>query len=411
MSFDTGNVTQQWRLFKRQILFYPDCKFSTDQSTDRKKVGVLTTALGHEGIEILGTLFKPDEQPSCDEIIEKFDEYCNPKKNTVFQRSVYFCLAQKPEQSIDMFIFELKKQATLCEFAKEEHDKLLHLTKAVEACKCHEQSQNQVSQIVASSSATLLSVDQLSNKRRPAIGNSVPHCQNCGYSHGTFRPCPAAKASCKRCVTKAVKSVEKQAEEESEQYQIDLLKVYGCRRLDTAAECDTLFEQSYRMLSPHPPLFPTTNVLKPNLAPVFHPLGEITFWCKSHRLNFFIMPDDEENLLGFKTCRCLDLINRACNYNVKFNPDKLQFKKPSVQFLGPVISAQGMKPAYKHVRALVELLIPTDKSAVLRFFEFVKFSARFLPIVSHLTANLRQLTRKDVEFQWTAAYQDEFQHI
>ncbi|KAK7605162.1 hypothetical protein V9T40_007020 [Parthenolecanium corni] len=102
---------------------------------------------------------------------------------------------------------------------------------------------------------------------------------------------------------------------------------------------------------------------------------------------------------------------QARKYNVKFNPDKLQFKKPSVQFLGPVISAQGMKPAYKHIRALVELPIPTDKSAVLRFFGFVKFLARFLPNVSQLTANLRQLTRKDVKFQWTAAHQDEFHHI
>ncbi|KAK7605161.1 hypothetical protein V9T40_007019 [Parthenolecanium corni] len=265
-AFDTGNVSQQCRLFKRQSLVYFD------------------------GIEILDTLFKPDEQPSYNEIFEKFDEYCNPKKNTVFERSVYFCLAQKPEQPVDMFILELKKQATLlCEFPKEEHDKLLldmlvigirdvklrekllrnselDLTKAVEVCKCHERSQNKALQIVASSSATPLSVDQLNNKRRPSIGNSVPHCQN-------------------------------------------------------SAECDTLSEQSYRMLSPHPPLFPTTNVFKPYLAPVIHPLGKITVWCKSHRLDFFTMPDDEENLLGFKTCRCLDLIKRVSLINKFFTRD------------------------------------------------------------------------------------------
>lgn len=115
--------------------------------------------------------------------------------------------------------------------------------------------------------------------------------------------------------------------------------------------------------------------------------------------------DEEHDVALSRVCQ------QACKYNVKFNPDKLQFKKPSVQFLGLVISAQGMKPAYKHIRALVELPIPTDKSAVLRFFGIVEFLVRFLPSVSQLTANLRQLTRKDVEFQWTAAHQDEFQHI
>lgn len=54
---------------------------------------------------------------------------------------------------------------------------------------------------------------------------------------------------------------------------------------------------------------------------------------------------------------------------------------------------------------------PVDKPAVLRFLGLVKFLARFIPNVSKLTANLRELTRKEKEFVWTPQHESEFQNL
>lgn len=41
----------------------------------------------------------------------------------------------------------------------------------------------------------------------------------------------------------------------------------------------------------------------------------------------------------------------------------------------------------------------------------MKYIARFIPNLSKLTANLRNLTRNDVQFEWKKAHVDEFQNL
>lgn len=198
MSFAASNVAEQWRIFKRQLTYYFDSKFTSGQLTEKRRIGVLMTALGRDGVEILDSFFDLPDEPKYDDIVKKFDEYCNPKKNTVFERSVYFKMTQKPDQPVDMFILSLKKQAALCEFAAQEQEKLLRdvlvigirgeklreellrdpdldLSKAMQACKARERAHSEAAQM-ASFEPVPLAVNAL--KRRPETSPFSPNLVN-----------------------------------------------------------------------------------------------------------------------------------------------------------------------------------------------------------------------------------------
>lgn len=97
----------------------------------------------------------------------------------------------------------------------------------------------------------------------------------------------------------------------------------------------------------------------------------------------------------------VEVMNRAEAYNVRFNPDKLQFKKSSVSFMGHVISKNGIKPEDKHVKAIVEMPTPSNKQELMRFLGVLKFLSKFIPNLTKLTTNLRELLKPNSVWNWT----------
>lgn len=105
------------------------------------------------------------------------------------------------------------------------------------------------------------------------------------------------------------------------------------------------------------------------------------------------------------------IIKCARENNIKFNPDKFQYKQPEITFMGHLISEGTVKPNIKYKEAILGMKKPQDKSAVLRFLGLLKYIAKFIPNLSKLTAELRHLTRTDVPFQWNDNHDKEFQNI
>ena len=58
------------------------------------------------------------------------------------------------------------------------------------------------------------------------------------------------------------------------------------------------------------------------------------------------------------------VLNRAIEQNVKLNFDKFQLCVSTVNYLGSVITHQGIKPETIKVKAIAEMPTPCDKSAV-----------------------------------------------
>ena len=60
--------------------------------------------------------------------------------------------------------------------------------------------------------------------------------------------------------------------------------------------------------------------------------------------------DDEEH-----DQRLREVMARAREKNVKFNPDKVQFKVPTVIYMGTEISKDGMRPDPRKVEAITKM--------------------------------------------------------
>ncbi|XP_046142800.1 uncharacterized protein K02A2.6-like [Osmia bicornis bicornis] len=94
------------------------------------------------------------------------------------------------------------------------------------------------------------------------------------------------------------------------------------------------------------------------------------------------------------------VLERANKCNVRFNKNKLQYKTNEVKYLGFIFNKDGVKPDRSHVEAILKIKQPTNKKELLRILGMINFLSKFIPNVSQLTSCLRELIKKDVDWQW-----------
>lgn len=106
-----------------------------------------------------------------------------------------------------------------------------------------------------------------------------------------------------------------------------------------------------------------------------------------------------------------EVLKRANKYNVKFNPEKLQYKSDCVKFMGHQITKEGINPDPKHVQAINHMPVPKNKQELLRFLGIAKFLCKFIPNLTAISFNLRELTKPKTEWQWSQIHKKEYGHI
>ncbi|CAI9729972.1 Hypothetical predicted protein [Octopus vulgaris] len=85
---------------------------------DKVKTSMFLTCIGSKGRDIHSTLDfdSPDEEMNLQTVIEKFDAYCEPRKNITFLRHKFFTCGQAEHQKFDEYVVELRQKAQQCEF-------------------------------------------------------------------------------------------------------------------------------------------------------------------------------------------------------------------------------------------------------------------------------------------------------
>ena len=75
---------------------------------------------GPEALEVYNTFSwtTDDDKNKVDKIMEKFDQYCNPRKNVTWERHKFNTHNQQPGETIDQYVTDLKTKAQTCEFAE-----------------------------------------------------------------------------------------------------------------------------------------------------------------------------------------------------------------------------------------------------------------------------------------------------
>ncbi|GFS97775.1 retrovirus-related Pol polyprotein from transposon 17.6 [Nephila pilipes] len=111
-------------------------------------------------------------------------------------------------------------------------------------------------------------------------------------------------------------------------------------------------------------------------------------------------------------CRLLRrTLLKARKANSKFNELKTQLSQTSVNYLGHVLSDEGIKPDPKKISAVEQFATTNCKEDLQRFLGMVTYLAKFTPHLSNLTHNLRQLLKKDSVWIWDANTEREFELI
>ena len=109
--------------------------------------------------------------------------------------------------------------------------------------------------------------------------------------------------------------------------------------------------------------------------------------------------------------RLAQVMNRIRAINMKLNPEKCKFRVNSVQYVGHLLTADGVKPDPEKVKAVCEMEKPQDKQALQQFLGMTNYLSKFIPQYSDLTGPLRQLIHHDVEWHWHDAHDAAFSKL
>ena len=136
------------------------------------------------------------------------------------------------------------------------------------------------------------------------------------------------------------------------------------------------------------------------------------------------------NRLGWKICLIYidDIIIFSCTFkehlyrlglvfstlreaNLKLKPSKCHFASNSVDFLGFVVSSDGISPNPEKIEAVRSFPVPKCVKELRSLLGLCNYHRRFVDGFSKIASPLNHLTRKDVLFLWSPECQSAFQTL
>ena len=106
-----------------------------------------------------------------------------------------------------------------------------------------------------------------------------------------------------------------------------------------------------------------------------------------------------------------EVFRRLRDANVKLNPKKCSFVKQRVEYLGHVVTLEGISPNPDKVRVVQEYPTPTNLKELRSFLGLANYYRRFVRGFSHIANPLNALTKKNVPFVWTVACAEAFDKL
>ena len=88
-------------------------------------------------------------------------------------------------------------------------------------------------------------------------------------------------------------------------------------------------------------------------------------------------------------------------HGLSLKPEKCEFEKTSIEYLGVVVSHDSVKMDPAKVAGVSEWPTPSNKKEVQSFLGFTNFYRRFIEGFSHIARPLFSLTKGDSVFKWS----------
>lgn len=90
-----GNLKENFAKFKQVYTVYATAT-KTNKEEDIVQVARFLSCAGDAAIELFETFqLSTDERKKIDVVIAKFEEYCNPRTNEVYERYLFYTRSQK----------------------------------------------------------------------------------------------------------------------------------------------------------------------------------------------------------------------------------------------------------------------------------------------------------------------------
>ncbi|KAA3676599.1 uncharacterized protein DEA37_0004579 [Paragonimus westermani] len=105
------------------------------------------------------------------------------------------------------------------------------------------------------------------------------------------------------------------------------------------------------------------------------------------------------------------VLQRLTKLDLRLNLQKCKFDAGEVDFLGHIISANGIRPSLENIRAITEAPAPKNTPEVKYFLGMCSYNLRYIPDFSTLAEPLRMLTVGNVSFEWSDLQQTAFEKL
>ena len=106
-----------------------------------------------------------------------------------------------------------------------------------------------------------------------------------------------------------------------------------------------------------------------------------------------------------------EVLKRLEHYDLYLKPEKCEFEKDSMEYLGMIIRPGEVQMDPGKVAAVRDWLTPTMLKEVQAFIGFANFYRRFIKDFSTMARPLHDLTKKDVPWHWAQEQQEAFNTI
>ena len=129
------------------------------------------------------------------------------------------------------------------------------------------------------------------------------------------------------------------------------------------------------------------------------------YFCFGYLDDILIFSPDMETYL--KHLRIL--FERLRSADLKLKEVKCNFLKKHIQYLGHIISGEGIAPVPEKLESIQKMLPPRNSKEVKQFLGLIGYYRKFVPQFSDLARHLNALTQKNTVFEWTQICQESFE--
>ena len=107
----------------------------------------------------------------------------------------------------------------------------------------------------------------------------------------------------------------------------------------------------------------------------------------------------------------LNVLNRLSEKGLTLNKEKCQFNMKYIQFMGHVLSGEGISLDQSKVKDLLETRESQSVAEIKSFLGLVNFMGKFIPNLATITEPMYRLTHKNTKFGWKAEQSEAFKLV